>query len=104
MTGPSVWTGNDLVHHKHWMIQLTEPELEDIVRAMRDALASGTVEYSPNNIPTNITPKNFNLENSKLIMRVAEWSENLENGTGVVMIDNFPIEGLSRQEMATAYL
>lgn len=103
MTDPSVWTGNELVHDKHWMIRLTEAERQDIVRAAEDVLASGSIEYSANGLPENITPDNFRLKD-KLIVKLDEWAENLENGTGVVMIDNFPIEGLSRVQIATAYL
>jgi len=104
MKGPSVWTGDELVHDKHWMIRLTEAERQDIVRAANDVLDSGSIEYSVNGLPENIGPDNFRLKDSKLIVRLDEWADNLENGTGVVMVDNFPIEGLSRVQIAAAYL
>lgn len=104
MSGPSVWTGEELVHDKHWGIQLTEQERNDLVRAMREALAEGNIEFSSNGIPENVNPDNFKLKGSTLMSKFDAWSENLENGNGVLMLDNFPIEGLSRVEIATAYL
>jgi hypothetical protein len=80
--------------------ELTDAELSDLSAALTHAKATGLKMYE--GMPLDLTREKFPLP--VLATRIAALAESLENGTGAVMISNFPVEGHSEEDIAIMYL
>ena len=92
---PAGWSPGDLGPVASWSYRITErdtAELSDAVAAVRR-----------NGIPTEeVTREDFPLK--ALAGVLEDVRRELIDGRGIVMLQNFPIEGFDRQAQAIAYL
>ena len=82
ITGPMVWTAEDLRRSSDWIRPLTPAELDDLDAALRAAQRRGR------SWPT-MTREDFPL--SRLASSLAEVSRELEDGRGLVPLRGIPV-------------
>jgi len=107
--GPASWKASDLVNNPNWGIKLSDEELSEIHDALQfSKTCDNRVEFSPKeetdagSVPVNVTTANFPLK--KLAQRMSAVAEELEHGSGAVMISNMPIDKYSVDELGVIYL
>jgi len=105
LTGPAVWSGEDLKGSKWWGHHLTSEDIADLHQAVEAAKASGAVQWRAEGVPEKVAREAFPLG---LVMRqkLAEMSEEIEEGKGLAMIRNMPVQDsrFTEDDMAVAYL
>lgn len=84
----AAWQGHELLVSKYWNYHLTPTEIDEIEAAVQAIRASQkqTVEFS------------------QLRQTLAAVSEELENGTGTVLLKGFPVDRYSETELTAVYL
>lgn len=107
--GPASWKASDLVNNPNWGIKLSDEELSEIHDALQfSKTCENPVEFSPKeetdagSVPMNVTTANFPLK--KVAQRMSAVAEELEHGSGAVMISNMPIDKYSVDELGVIYL
>lgn len=91
--GPGVWYGRDLAARSDWVREFSSAELAEIRQA---------VEAARGIPPERLAPANFRLPTLGPVMKgiLAELLE----GRGFVLLRGLPVERMSREEQAVAYL
>lgn len=92
--GPSVWVGADLAGDASWMFRLNDSQRAEIVTATRTAISHGCSVVS-------IDRDDFPLPS--LADHIADWTHQIANGRGFVLVRGFPIDVLSETETEVAY-
>ena len=95
MSGPSVWYGRDLARRDDWIRHFTRDELAEIAAAVRAFGRTGLALES-------LSKDHFPLPTLGPVLR-ALLAELLE-GRGFVLLRGLPVERMSREEQAIAYL
>uniref|UniRef100_A0A0G4FSA5 TauD/TfdA-like domain-containing protein n=1 Tax=Chromera velia CCMP2878 TaxID=1169474 RepID=A0A0G4FSA5_9ALVE len=104
--GPACWTSEELLKSPFWGMRLTETELQELHEAL--TIAEPLVEWSEKKesdvaaVPLNVSKEIFPL--NALARRLADVSEELEHGKGVVMIENIPVDRYSLDQLGIIYL
>ncbi len=91
--GPGVWYGRDLAARRDWIREFTHEELAEIRTAVDGARG---VPFH------NLSPDNFKLPRLGRMLR--EMLHELLEGRGFVLLRGLPVERMSREEQAIAYL
>ena len=91
---PADWTGEELARSEQWIHRLTEAEIADIDRAVRDVEARGLdiLDISRETFPLPVFGP-----------ALAGIREELLNGLGLTLIRGFPIERYNRAQAAAAF-
>eukprot|EP00316_Scyphosphaera_apsteinii_P008609 CAMPEP_0119316998 /NCGR_PEP_ID=MMETSP1333-20130426/41581_1 /TAXON_ID=418940 /ORGANISM="Scyphosphaera apsteinii, Strain RCC1455" /LENGTH=458 /DNA_ID=CAMNT_0007322801 /DNA_START=1 /DNA_END=1378 /DNA_ORIENTATION=+ len=97
--GRAAWTGKELHKNPYWGAVLSEDELNELDAALRHALPD--VEFD-GEVPQKVTQEMFPLDVMK--RRINGLSEELENGSGAVMIANMPVAKYSIAHLSVIYL
>lgn len=84
----AAWLGNELLDSHYWNYQLSQLEITEIEAALHTLKTLGS-----NNIKFDQLRSTF-----------AAISEELENGTGAVLLKGFPVDQYSKDELADIYL
>ena len=107
--GRAHWTATDLLVNPYWGIHLTDLELFEIDRALNISKTyeppiewEWKEENDAGNVPVNVDTNNFPLD--ALARRMSNVAEEIEHGSGAVMIANMPIDRYSIDELAVIYL
>eukprot|EP00747_Dinoflagellata_sp_TGD_P130573 gnl/TRDRNA2_/TRDRNA2_174847_c0_seq10.p1 gnl/TRDRNA2_/TRDRNA2_174847_c0~~gnl/TRDRNA2_/TRDRNA2_174847_c0_seq10.p1 ORF type:complete len:494 (-),score=73.83 gnl/TRDRNA2_/TRDRNA2_174847_c0_seq10:132-1613(-) len=105
ITGPSVWTGDDLNRCKWWNHHLSSEDIDDLHKATEAAKASGAVQWLHKGVPDKYPKEAFPL-GLAMQQKLADISEEIENGTGVAMIRNMPVldTRFTEDDLAVMYL
>jgi hypothetical protein len=103
--GPPVWTGEDLTQSHWWNHHLSNEELDDIHNALVAAKKSGAVSWIAPGVPDKIPKEAFPL-GLGMQQKLADLSDELENGKGAIMIRNMPVEDprFTEDDLAVMYL
>lgn len=91
LTGPMVWTADNLQSLTNWQHALTGAELAEIDAALSHAKASGKQMY-------DITADDFPLPT--LAPEIAKWMDVINNGAGLFNITGLPRDNYSKDDMA----
>ena len=91
---PADWTGAELESSDDWIYRLSEAEIADIDRAVREVEAAGLDIL-------DITRENFALP--VFGPALAQIREQLLNGLGLTLIRGFPVERYSRAQAAAVF-
>ena len=86
VTGPSVWTGEQMRGHTDWIHVLTPSDIAEIDQALAAVKAAGTPLFA-------IGPKDFPLPT--LVPRLARIRAEVSDGRGFVLLRGLPIERYS---------
>ena len=94
ITGPSAWTAADFNDDDSWIIRLNEAELADIDAALAALKASGKrfPKFGREDFPLPV-----------LASRLAEITEELENGRGFLLLRGLQPEKYSEEEINAIY-
>ena len=105
LTGPAAWKPEDLRASQNWGRTLTEAQISELHAALAHAKANGLEweEVDGMNIPANMTKELFAL-GPELRSLVATMAAELEDGTGAVMIENFPVHGIPHEDVGALYV
>jgi hypothetical protein len=91
--GPGVWYGRDLAAREDWIRHFSDAELAEIHAAVQGALG----------VPlTSLSPASFPLPRLGGVLKTI-LSELLD-GRGFILLRGLPVERMSREEQAIAYL
>jgi len=103
--GPAVWTGEDLKTSEWWGHQLSKEDIDDLHFATEMAKARGVVKWRAPGVPEIFAKEDFPLSSS-MVLKLAKLSEELEEGKGLAMIANFPVNDsrFTEDDLAVAYL
>jgi hypothetical protein len=95
VAGPGVWYGATLARRDDWMRHFTPAELDEIAAAVHAFKLSGED-------PATLSPQTFPLPRLGAVMRgiLAELVE----GRGFILLRGLPVESMTREEQAIAYL
>ncbi len=94
VAGPAAWMGCDLAGSPGWREALDPAQVDELVRAVATAIASGR--------PTgDLTVDDFPLPT--LRTAIARWRTELEHGRGFVVVRGFPVERWSAAEAEVAF-
>jgi hypothetical protein len=93
--GKGVWYGRDLAQHEDWIRSFTADELAEIAAAVERIQGSGRAFHA-------ITRDAFPLPTLGRVLR--EIAGELLEGRGFVLLRGLPVERMSRDEQAIAYL
>jgi len=91
----SVWYGSEIAESVEWVERLTESEIGEVERAVRE-LERSAVELAAINAEDVSLPS--------LGPRLQSLLDEVLNGRGFVLIKGLPVEGWSRREAALAFL
>jgi hypothetical protein len=95
VSGPGVWYGRELAKRSDWMRPFSADELEEIDAAVR--------EFSKHKLPLELlSPANFPLPRLGPVLK-AILAELLE-GRGFILLRGLPVERMTREAQAIAYL
>eukprot|EP00747_Dinoflagellata_sp_TGD_P130606 gnl/TRDRNA2_/TRDRNA2_174847_c0_seq7.p1 gnl/TRDRNA2_/TRDRNA2_174847_c0~~gnl/TRDRNA2_/TRDRNA2_174847_c0_seq7.p1 ORF type:complete len:481 (-),score=93.18 gnl/TRDRNA2_/TRDRNA2_174847_c0_seq7:151-1569(-) len=105
ITGPSVWTGDDLNRCQWWNHHLSGEDIDDLHQATEAVKRSGVVEWLHKGVPDKFPKEAFPL-GLAMQQKLADISEEIENGTGVAMIRNMPVldTRFTEDDLAVMYL
>jgi len=105
LDGPAAWKPEDLRASQNWGRTLTEAQISELHAALAHAKANGLEweEVDGMNIPANMTKELFAL-GPELRSLVATMAAELEDGTGAVMIENFPVHGIPHEDVGALYV
>lgn len=92
---PAGWTPEDLADLSSWSYRLTPAEIADMRDGIAAARRSGValVDMAKSHFPLTVFGK-----------LLAEVKSELMDGRGIVMLRGFPVEELSREDTAIAYI
>ena len=94
ISGPSVWVGSEISGNTSWAFHLSESHRAHIVEATRAAISRGCSVAS-------IERDDFPLP--LLGDLIADWTHQIADGRGFVLLRGFPIDLLSATETEVAY-
>jgi len=94
LSGPSVWTANTFENDDNWIYNFSDEELSEIDKALEDLRAVNLV------FP-NFSKPDFYLP--KLETRLNEFSNELENGRGFVVLRGLPVHRYNDDEVNSIY-
>ena len=94
LSGPSVWNANTFENDDNWIYNFSDEELSEIDTALKDLRAVNLA--FPNFFKTD-----FHLP--KLETRLNEFSNELENGRGFVVLRGLPVHRYNDDEVNTIY-
>lgn len=94
ITDATAWGANDYPDDRSWVHGLSAQMVEEIIAAMHAAKARGISAK-------DITVQNFPLPITAPLLR--EMYKELECGPGFSMLSDFPLDGLSEDEIRLAY-
>ena len=102
-TGPAVWTGEDLKTCEWWGHMLSAEDIEDLYQATE--AAKENVEWLAPGIPDIFPKENFPL-GLAMQQKLAALSDAIENGKGLAMIRNMPVDDsrFTHDDLAVMYL
>src|SRR3712207_5735200 len=95
VAGPSVWYGRELAQRRDWIRHFTTAELEEIAAAV-------SLFKSERRKAEDLSPAVFPLPRLGAVMR--EILGELLEGRGFVLLRGLPVERMTREEQAIAYL
>ena len=91
---PAAWHGADLDRRRDWIVTLTAAEIAEIERALAAvktrSVAMGAMRREDFPLPA-------------LAARVAEWTRELSDGRGFLVVRGLPVERLGEDDAARAY-
>merc|ERR1719326_1558165 len=90
LSGPAVWTGEDLKNSEWWGHKLSKEDIDDIHQATETAKARGAVEWIHPGVPDIIAKEDFPL-GPAMVEKMSKLGAELEDGMGLAMIENFPV-------------
>jgi Taurine catabolism dioxygenase TauD, TfdA family len=95
VAGPGVWYGKELAQHEHWIRSFAPEELDEIAGAVHAFRKTGAS-------PADLSPERFPLPHLGAVMRgiLADLLE----GRGFILLRGLPVERMTRDEQAIAYL
>lgn len=99
--GPASWRGSELMESEWWGKKLTGEHLAELQKATKACMESGTLSFD-GDVPIGVGQHNFKLE--KTAELVEAMAEELENGTGVTMLEGVPVADYSLKELGVMYL
>jgi len=94
LCGPSVWNANTFENDDNWIYNFSDEELSEIDTALKDL------------ITVNLAFPNFSITDfhvPKLEARLNEFSNELENGRGFVVLRGLPVHRYNDDEVNTIY-
>eukprot|EP00747_Dinoflagellata_sp_TGD_P130572 gnl/TRDRNA2_/TRDRNA2_174847_c0_seq1.p1 gnl/TRDRNA2_/TRDRNA2_174847_c0~~gnl/TRDRNA2_/TRDRNA2_174847_c0_seq1.p1 ORF type:complete len:485 (-),score=95.14 gnl/TRDRNA2_/TRDRNA2_174847_c0_seq1:151-1605(-) len=105
ITGPSVWTGDDLNRCQWWNHHISSEDIDDLHKATEAVKRSGAVHWLHKGVPDKFAKEAFPL-GIAMQQKLEAISEELENGTGVAMIRNMPVldTRFTEDDLAVMYL
>jgi hypothetical protein len=102
VTGRCDWGHEDLIKSPYWGIELNPADLQEIKDALEVCKAPGSgLDLQDGWQPLGVTPENFPLK--RLAKKLKEMADELEDGTGAVMIKNMPVENYSVEDLGIIY-
>jgi hypothetical protein len=102
VTGRCDWGHEDLLKSPYWGIELNPADLQEIKDALEVCKAPGSgLDLQDGWQPLGVTPENFPLK--RLAKKLKKMADELENGTGAVMIKNMPVENYSVEDLGIIY-
>lgn len=102
VTGRCDWSRQDLLRSPYWGVELTSADFVEIKNALAVCKAPGSgLDLQDGWQPLGVTQKNFPL--FALGEKLKEMSQELEHGTGAVMIKNMPVQDYSVEDMGIIY-
>eukprot|EP00747_Dinoflagellata_sp_TGD_P130592 gnl/TRDRNA2_/TRDRNA2_174847_c0_seq28.p1 gnl/TRDRNA2_/TRDRNA2_174847_c0~~gnl/TRDRNA2_/TRDRNA2_174847_c0_seq28.p1 ORF type:complete len:481 (-),score=106.56 gnl/TRDRNA2_/TRDRNA2_174847_c0_seq28:193-1611(-) len=105
ITGPSVWTGDDLNRCQWWNHHLSGEDIDDLHQATEAVKRSGVVEWLHKGVPDKFAKEAFPL-GLAMQQKLQAISEEIEDGTGLAMIRNMPVldTRFTEDDLAVMYL
>merc|ERR1719409_1198753 len=105
ITGPSVWTGDDLNRCQWWNHHISSEDIDDLLKATEAVKRSGAVQWLHKGVPDKFAKEAFPL-GLAMQQKLNAISEEIENGTGVAMIRNMPVlvTRFTEDDLAVMYL
>jgi len=105
LTGPAVWSGEELKGSRWWGHHLSAEDVDDLHQAVEAAKAKGAVQWRAEGVPEAVPREAFPL-GLTMRQKLAELSEELEEGKGLAMIRNMPVQDprFTEDDIAVAYL
>jgi len=94
ITGPMVWTGEDLRHSTEWIRAITPAEVDELDAALRAVQRHG-LDWR------TMTRADFPIP--RLSSSLAEVSRELEDGRGLVLLRRIPVERYTEDELRIIY-
>ena len=99
--GPAAWRGSELAESEWWGKKLTSAHLAELQKATKACMESGTLSFD-GDVPIGVGKHNFKLEETAEL--VEAMAEELENGSGVTMLEGVPVADYSLKELGVMYL
>lgn len=93
-TGPAVWRPTDFASTE-WCYELADDQRQELVDATRRVARAGATVHT-------LGVADFHLPLLEEVVRA--WQRDLTAGRGFVVIRGFPVESLSNEELALAYV
>ena len=90
LSGRHVWAANELLASPYWGWRLSEDHIAELHAAVTHAQSLEELTYTASGKPENLTPDRFPLPT--LGTQIAKLTEELEHGTGAVLIRGLPVE------------
>ena len=94
ISSDAAWTGVGIASDRSWHVCLSDRQRHDIVASTRAAMSNGATFG-------NIDRTDFPLPS--LDVAIAQWTDQIANGLGFVLVSGFPIDLLSDTEIEVAY-
>ena len=102
IVGKCNWKKEDLVNSPFWGLELTASDLEEIKRALAVCKTDGSgLDLQDGWQPLGVTQENFPLVG--LGNKLREMTNELEHGTGAIMIKNMPVSDYSIEDIGIIY-
>jgi len=103
ITGPSVWTGEDLKKDPWWGHMLSLQDIYDLKQATE--VAKKTAQWVLPGVPDIVAKENFPL-GPVMLQKLDELRDQVENHKGLAMIRNMPVldSRFSEDDLAIMYL
>jgi TfdA family taurine catabolism dioxygenase TauD len=95
VTGPGVWYGRELARREHWIRHFTPHDLDEVAAAVHAFQKTGAGAET-------LRPGNFPLPRLGPVLR--EVLGELLEGRGFILLRGLPVERMTREEQAIAYL
>jgi hypothetical protein len=90
----TAWRGPQLAQTNQWIYRLSKHEVDEINFALAKAKSTGKQMHS-------LTQADFPLSN--MLPVIKNWSAELSNGRGFILIKGFPVEQHSAEDIGLAY-
>jgi hypothetical protein len=90
LSGPHVWTSKALLSSPNWGWRLSETHVAELDAAVSHAQSLAELTYTASGKPENLTPEQFPLPT--LGAEIAALADELEHGTGAVLIRGVPVD------------